>query len=317
MNLFNNNIILIKKNPLLSICIPTYNRAKLLQECLNSLVSQFSNQDIKKKVEIIISNNNSKDDTEKIVKKFQKKYRNIRYFKNKKNIGIKNTMRVATLAAGKYIWFFADDDWHKKKSLKTVLNIVDKYQPELILTNLDLYSKNGIKIIDSNLLRITKNDFFGSKKSFFHFLEDKFYLPVDWYLTTYSNTIIKRDIFNSNYFVLNQYANTQFVFPHKYFIFFVENDYKIYVIAKTLINFRANNRSFGSKNKKEFLIDWYSKLKIHYDLIHKINSQYISLKFTFLLMIKQLLRSARLLFLQTVDFDISEILMEFFYHRET
>jgi abequosyltransferase len=46
--------------PILSICIPTYNRAKILDETLNSVFSQ-GNENILSKIEVIISDNDSKD----------------------------------------------------------------------------------------------------------------------------------------------------------------------------------------------------------------------------------------------------------------
>ena len=51
--------------PLVSICIPTYNDARFLRESLDSIVNQtYSNK------EIIVSDNVSTDETEKIVKEY-------------------------------------------------------------------------------------------------------------------------------------------------------------------------------------------------------------------------------------------------------
>lgn len=300
---------------LLSVCIPTFNRAKLLQECLTSIIRQFKSKNVYANVEIVISNNNSPDHTEKIVRRFQKKYKNIRYFRNIKNIGTANTIKVASYARGKYIWFFSDDDWHKKNSIATVIKVIKEKRPDLILCNLDLYSKNGKHIQDANLLRIGSRDFYGKKREFFHFLEDKFFLPIDWYLTAYSNTIMKKEVIAKNYPILDKYKGKRFVFPQKYFTFFTSNNFLINVIAKPIINFRADNRSFGPRDKKEFLVDWYKTLKIHYDKIYEINKKYISWKFTFLLFIKQFLRSVRLKFLLLFSIDISDFLIKYFYKK--
>ena len=43
------------KNPAISICIPTYNRASLLEVGLKSIISQFKTPSIYQRVEIIIS----------------------------------------------------------------------------------------------------------------------------------------------------------------------------------------------------------------------------------------------------------------------
>ena len=160
--------------PLLSLCIPTYNRAGYLKECLDSIVSQFKDKNIFRRVEIIISDNNSRDQTQELVKQYRRKYPNIRYFKNKNNIGsVRNVIKAISYTRGDYIWFFADDDLHKEKSLQTVLRVIKTNEPEVILSNIDLYSKDGKDLIDPNLLRITQNIYLKSKKELFSFLEDK------------------------------------------------------------------------------------------------------------------------------------------------
>ena len=77
--------------PLLSICIPTYNREKYLQECLESIIHQegFNTEDI----EIVISDNASQDNTTQLVETYKAKYPNIKYFRNVENIGaIRNVL---------------------------------------------------------------------------------------------------------------------------------------------------------------------------------------------------------------------------------
>ena len=94
-----------QKNPLVSICIPTYNSAKSLRESLDSIVKQtYSNK------EIIISDNASTDETEKIVKEYVEKYK-IKYYRNEKNIGGEaNFNRCIELAQGEYIAIYHSDD---------------------------------------------------------------------------------------------------------------------------------------------------------------------------------------------------------------
>ena len=60
-------------NPIISICIPTYNRATNLKETLNSIVSQSRFQETED-VEIVILDNGSTDNTSKVIDDFEKKY---------------------------------------------------------------------------------------------------------------------------------------------------------------------------------------------------------------------------------------------------
>ena len=62
------------KQPLLSICIPTYNRAEYLVGALENIISDPA---FDERVEIVISDNASTDDTENVVGYFIKLYSNI------------------------------------------------------------------------------------------------------------------------------------------------------------------------------------------------------------------------------------------------
>lgn len=99
-----------QKNPLVSICIPTYNSAKFLREFLDSIVNQtYPNK------EIIISDNASTDETEKIVKEYVENYK-IKYYRNDKNIGAEaNFTRCIELAEGEFIAIYHSDDIYDKE----------------------------------------------------------------------------------------------------------------------------------------------------------------------------------------------------------
>lgn len=79
--------MLPKTEKLLTICIPTYNRAYFLEEVLASVCAQL-NEDVLKYVNIVISDNASPDNTTEIAEKYVSKYPdNIEYFRNGENIG--------------------------------------------------------------------------------------------------------------------------------------------------------------------------------------------------------------------------------------
>lgn len=98
-------MLLNQKMPLVSICIPTYNNARFLRECLDSIVNQtYTNK------EIIVSDNASTDEIEKIAKEYVKKYK-VKYYKNEKNIGAEaNFNRCIELAKGEFIAIYHSDD---------------------------------------------------------------------------------------------------------------------------------------------------------------------------------------------------------------
>lgn len=98
--------------PLISICIPTYNRAEILEKTIQKIVS-YKNFDAE--VELVISDNCSTDNTEDVVKQYSDRYDNIRYFRNKENIRDLNFIKVLDMGRGQYLklmndWFFPTDD---------------------------------------------------------------------------------------------------------------------------------------------------------------------------------------------------------------
>ena len=76
------------KSPLLSICIPTYNRGNYLRKCLQSIEIQLDKKPhLQNLVEIVISDNHSTDTTKEVVNEFIPKFSHIKYVVNEKNVG--------------------------------------------------------------------------------------------------------------------------------------------------------------------------------------------------------------------------------------
>jgi glycosyltransferase involved in cell wall biosynthesis len=93
-------------NTLVSICIPTYNGAKYIAECLESVCNQtFSN------FEVVVCDDASTDNTVEIVKKYQRNDNRIKLFINQTNSGLSaNWNKCMELATGEWIKFIFQDD---------------------------------------------------------------------------------------------------------------------------------------------------------------------------------------------------------------
>ncbi len=126
--------------PFLSICIPTYNRVTCLEQCLDSIVDQFTDLDVRGLVEIAISDNNSTDGTAELVGKFQTKYPNILYKRNSENLGVdRNILQAVEMSHGKYVWLFGDDDALFPGSLKYLLKEIDTKKFKYCVVNFWAY----------------------------------------------------------------------------------------------------------------------------------------------------------------------------------
>jgi glycosyltransferase involved in cell wall biosynthesis len=88
----------------LSIGIPTYNRVNLLRDAIDSAVSQTLGEG----VEIIVSDDGSRDGTAEMVAKFGSR---VRYVRQQTNLGLAGNHRaLPTYATGDYFAYLQDDD---------------------------------------------------------------------------------------------------------------------------------------------------------------------------------------------------------------
>ncbi len=106
----------------LSCCIPSYNRAKFLPDLLESIVLQYD-----ERIEIVICDNGSTDETEQVALEWQKKYPRIVYERIEKNIGPDRCfIRSVELARGTYCWLMGDDDIVEKGGLDRVFKALEE-----------------------------------------------------------------------------------------------------------------------------------------------------------------------------------------------
>ena len=154
------------KKPLLSIAIPTYNRAGFLKNLLRQVVPQA--KALGGLVEICISNNASSDTTREIIMSFKDAYPDlITYHENEKNLGYdRNILKAIELAVGEFIWTFGDDDLVKYGGLDEIIKLIKKSSIEktgLIFVRREEYfidKKNGEKIICCNTVDKLKPEIF-------------------------------------------------------------------------------------------------------------------------------------------------------------
>ena len=92
---------------MVSLCVPTYNRAAALAKALASAQAQsFAD------LEILVVDNHSTDDTEALVREAARADPRIRYVRHAENIGLaRNFSACIEEARGELIKFLCDDDW--------------------------------------------------------------------------------------------------------------------------------------------------------------------------------------------------------------
>ncbi len=186
---------------ILSIVIPTYNRVNFLKTNVELLINQIKTAKLENIVEVIISNDASKDETADFINHINKSYDFLRGFNHIKNKGFsKNVEFLISKSVGEYVLICGDDDLIIDKAITRILDKIKKKKPNFILINtsniisIDDANKN-IRTVSENRLNIDKDIFVEDFKKDSKILDS----ARNWlYLTNFiTANVFKKDIFIS------------------------------------------------------------------------------------------------------------------------
>jgi glycosyltransferase involved in cell wall biosynthesis len=133
-----------KMNPLVSVIIPTFNRAGLLKRAIESVLNQqYQN------FEIIIIDESSEHDSEEVVKSFSQDCITYVKCKQREGVAVSRNMGIK-LSKGKYVAFLDDDD---------------EWLPNKLLLQVELLEKSSddVGVVHGNCFVD-----FGTKRAIFH-----------------------------------------------------------------------------------------------------------------------------------------------------
>ncbi len=157
------------KNPsvaLLSISIPTYNRAARLQRSLIEIQQLIIKEGFENIVSVFVSDNGSTDETLKVLKRekinFHRNNIVLKYESNYNNMGFDYNVRQCFIAGNeKYCWFVSDDDNLDGDILKNIIKYIDYYNPNLIFFNFNQtpYGKDTPLILQDQYSNVRGSDF--------------------------------------------------------------------------------------------------------------------------------------------------------------
>ncbi len=133
-------------NKLLTIAIPTYNRANLLDKQLTWLAQAIKG--FEDECEILVSDNCSTDNTQEVIQKWQATLNNITFKSNKnlKNLGVvKNIMYCLKSTTTKYVWTIGDDDPIQDRAIAYVISKLRQHE-DLSLLFLNFSGRNQLLV---------------------------------------------------------------------------------------------------------------------------------------------------------------------------
>lgn len=139
--------------PLVSIVIPTYNGEKFLKQAIDSVYKQTLQN-----FELIITDDVSEDDTQKIVSRYQKDSR-LSFYQNKSRLGIGgNWNHGIKQSKGKYIKILCQDDVLMENYLEETTRVLEEFDSVSLATSFEEFFGEFERVKDRSNLPLINRD---------------------------------------------------------------------------------------------------------------------------------------------------------------
>jgi len=182
---------------LLTIAIPTYNRARFLDRCLESIYRQISGMN--GLVNVLVSDNCSSDNTKEIVDKYIALGLPLAYHLNEVNRGADfNIAQCYLKATGKYAVAFGDDDIWADHSIAYVCEILKTEEFGTIFLEPVFFKQDHRKEVPVKAMSVRS-----------YSSAEKYLTRINCLLTFISSNVIHRDYIKATAF--ETYYNTSMV----------------------------------------------------------------------------------------------------------
>lgn len=251
----------------LTICIPTYNRLRLLKKQIAFLKSEINqNKNLLDDIDFIVCDNASEDDTDVFLKKLESENDFFKCYVNSKNLGlIGNVTKLLSLSTTDFVWFLSDDDELEKGVLNNVIDVISS---------------------NNNLNFIFLNFFVNNKKAFIPYsglISNSKEVAVEIFKQSYgslvliSSCIYKRE--NLNNIKKHKFFNN--LHSPLLYSFYCCSIGDIYIFETPLVNFKTGNASYSGIRKNinfkfegyipivESLVDFGFSERDIYNMINK------------------------------------------------
>lgn len=256
-----------------SVIVPVYNVEPYLDKCLNTLVNQTL-----KKIEIIIVNDGSKDNSEKIIEKYLKKYpEKIKYIK-KANGGLSSARNEGLkYASGEYIGFVDSDDYVSLNTFNLMYKKAKEKNFDLVVCNLNYVYETKTKMVSAGLDKDLENEDEVKKNIVFLY-------PAVW------NKLYKKEILDSLKFKEGiWYEDVEFnfrVYPRVKSIGYVDKTLIQYVQRESSISKTIDKRLFNYIDNFNGLIRYYQDNNLYNKYYFELEYSYV--RYLYATFIKQL-----------------------------
>lgn len=225
----------------LSICIATYNRADVIGQTLESIISQ-----IREEVEIVVVDGASTDDTTIVMQRYTDRCPSLRYYRLPAKGGVdRDYCHAVSFATGEYCWLLTDDDVLKPGAVDTILALLpQKYS--LIITNAEIWDRAFTQRQELKRLHIEADTFYEPSA------RERLFGDTGSYLSFIGGVVIDRALWNER--IKEPYIGTEFI--HFGVIFQKDLPCGAFALAKPLIRIRSGNAQWSPRHFSIWMIKW-------------------------------------------------------------
>ena len=229
---------MVQKNILATVLINNFNNQKFLKKCVNSCLNQTY-----KNLEIIIFDDNSTDDSKKIIKNIKNKKVKKIFFSKKKNktpaLNQLNAINKSFLKSkGEIIFLLDSDDYFLKNKIEIIINLFKKNE------DLNFLQDNPIYFYPNKNMKIRRK----LKKKYFTFHTWPYFNPTSTMVfrrhflkkllknISFSNNSFERMFFDARAFIYIYFFEKNYLNLNKFLTVYTQNEY-----GDTIKNYEKKN----------------------------------------------------------------------------
>lgn len=256
------------KEIMLSIIVPVYNVESYLDKCLLSIFSSIFTD-----YEVIIINDGTKDNSEKIINKYVEKYKEKITYISKDNTGLSDTRNLGmNIAKGKYITFVDSDDYIESNMYELMINKAKERDFDIVASDVKLVYENSN--INKKVSSCYENDLF-DKEDIKKSMTNQY--PVVW------NKIYKKSLLEGITFSKGVwYEDMEFVlklYPRIKSIGVVKEPLYNYLQRGSSITYTYNDKLYDIIKNMDTVIDYYKSENIYDE--YKEELEYLYARYAF------------------------------------
>jgi glycosyltransferase involved in cell wall biosynthesis len=235
------------RQPKLSICIATLNRAQFLLQTLESILPQMTSE-----CEVVVLDGASTDDTQQVVTEATARSAQFRYVRLPVNSGIdRDYDHAVEHAHGEYCWLMTDDDLIKPGAIAAVLEAVSR-NVSLVLVNAEIRNVDLSTVLRGRWLDIDTDQHYGAQEM------DRLWLETANILRFIGCVVINRELWRAR----KRHTYYGSLYIHIGVIFQAPLPRGTLVLSHPLITYRmGNTHSYSPKVAEITFSKWPSLVR--------------------------------------------------------